>query len=149
MTNKQMTYTDGFHFKFTNDILKANYISMSKMLSYKSNGLHSTDDFEIIPEAITEGGFKFNKFTNKAGNMYKTFRIHIVNQNFDYPYIDESLIIDKWKNNTDILIKKNMNGYAFLKAFQNAPLLPIADLNIFKDVFQTFGAICKNIPKRL
>ena len=151
MNNTQIaTYNEGFYFKFQQNISKADYVYICKLISIKLNELYNTlEEYKVAPEAITEGGIKFISFSNKTNKMYKTLRIHIDNQKFYYPFIDEKTVINSWLNDNDILITANMKGHTFLKAFDGAPSWTLEELNIFKNVFKTFGAICNKMPKKL
>jgi len=42
-----------------------------------------------------------------------------------------------------------MKGRTFIKAFYDAPKWTIEELDIFRNVFQSFGAICKKFPKKI
>ena len=143
-----ITYTSGFNFKSTKNITKADFVLMSKIISTNLNNLYNTEsDYEVIPEAISEGGFKFIKFTNKTEPMYKSFRIHILNQNYSYASVHESTVLTDWVNDDTVIIHPKMKGSTFIKAFDDAPRWTKEELTIFKECFQTFGAICNKFPK--
>jgi hypothetical protein len=139
---KLSTYNYGFNFKTTKDITKADYILMCQIITNKLNELHNTNEYKILPEPITEGGFVFTNLN------YKSLRIHIINQGFKYPSIKISVASD-WTNNNDVLIKANLKGSTFLKAFHDASEWTLNELKIFQDTFQTFGAVCSKFPKKL
>lgn len=143
-----ITYTTGFNFKFTKNITKADFVSMSKIITTNLNNLYNTEsDYEVIPEAISEGGFKFIKFTNKTEPMYKSFRIHILNQNYSYPGVNEKTVLIDWVNDDTVIIHPKMTGSTFIKSFDDAPRWTKEELTIFKECFQTFGAVCSKVPK--
>ena len=149
-TNRILTCTDGFEFEFTKNITKSDYILMCKIISNKFNDLYQTiSDYKIIPECISEGGFLFVDFTNKTRVMYKSLRIHIDNQNFSYPGVNIETVMNSWLSDDTILINFNMKGRTFIKAFYDAPKWTIEELDIFRNVFQSFGAICKKFPKKI
>ena len=81
--------------------------------------------------------------------MYKSFKIHIHNQNYSYPNVVENTVLIDWIDDKEIIIKNKMHGTTFLKSFDNAPKWTTDELLIFKDAFQTFGAICSKFPKKL
>jgi hypothetical protein len=159
------TYTSGFTFVLNRDITKNDYITLCQSISDQLNNYHNltgVDLIKIMPEAITEGGFKFTGGKNKSfgdspfmenGKQYKTMR-HFCNidagtynrSRIEWPRIDNETI-NKWINCNEIIFPQNMTGETYLKAFDGAPAWTLSELNIFKSCMENYGFIINNIPK--
>jgi hypothetical protein len=133
---KYNQYTDGFYIESQKTITKNDIITMCELLNQQD---FYKDICTFEPEAISEGGIVF-KFINNTNDWYKTMRIFFINQNDCRWYSVNNNVMNEWKNNDDIIAKKNNKKIrTFLKSFRNAPRFTQDELKIWEDCFNKIG----------
>jgi hypothetical protein len=122
-----MTYTNGLTFITKKDITQNNIITLCNLLNNHElfNGLCT---FE--PEPITEGGIIF-KYINGEQEWYKSMRLGLSGK--DWPWICNPMV--SWLNNNNIIIKKDIRIYTYLKSFRNAPVFTQDELRAIEECF--------------
>ena len=124
----------------------------------KSDFVKICDEMDCFPEAVCEGGFRYN-----IREGYKTIRFGplaydnaILNGlirgklEFDYtqedwPWINKNTL-SEWRNNSDILICKGQIINTTLKAFYGAEPFTVNELERWEEVLAKFGIVCKKMP---
>ena len=154
-----MTYCKGFNINISKDITKSEYLMICKELTVKLNdyyNLYHKDypfKLNVIPEAITEGGFQIKFYTKnvREKDYYKSMRIintddlcQYVNK---YPFVERDYT-ETWIDNNDIVYKANKYARTFLKAFYKANRWNRDELKIFLEIFNKHGIYLVNLfPK--
>jgi hypothetical protein len=123
-----MTYTQGLTFKTERVITKHDIVIMCEMLNKEEMYL---DLCEFEPEAISEGGIKFN-FKDKT--WYKSVRLYVGNW-----YFITNNVLDDWKGSEDIVFQENTTFSTFLKSFHGAPLFTLDELKVWERCFNEIG----------
>jgi hypothetical protein len=104
----------------------------------------------VIPEPITEGGFKFTG-GRYDGEFYKTMRHHISAHKdhitgFNWPWIKDTTQ-EEWRVSDEEFISTGYHATTWLKAFQDAPAWTRDELLAIKDVLINYGIKCTNMPR--
>ena len=158
-----MTYCRGFCINITHDITKSEYLNICKELTDKLNNYynlyHKDYPFKlnVVPEPITEGGFKIKFYPLNENNdvnendYYKSMRIINTNKLCEcvniYPFVERDYN-ETWFDNNDIVYKANKFAKTFLKAFYKANRWNRDELKIFLDVFNKHGIyLVDSFPK--
>jgi hypothetical protein len=140
------TYDWGFSFESSKAITTKDIVSIIDELE-----LSFGHGYEFVPEAITEGGIRFNHWPGKKDGEYKTIRIH-AREHGDWPWIaDEEQTAESWRNGPPSVIwvpslndanKRLVHGQVFYKAFYGAPVFKKEEVVMIMDAFQTVGIVC-------
>jgi len=158
------TYTSGLDLKFKQSLSKSEYMMLCDRLGIVLSDIAGINGHEdriiVVPEPITEGGFKlcggpggiYGTISGYVdGKVYKTMR-HFIGTNkygvtvFIWPWITPTTQ-GEWRHSDAIIIREGMIASTTLKAFIGAPEWTLAELRACKGVFEEFGIQCTNTPR--
>ena len=144
----EITNTIGFEFVINPQLQKGDFIKICEELRERLSTLENRI-IKVIPEPIAEGGIQL-LFENPT--YYKCMRL-CVN---DWEYLRPDTY-DKWTDNTDLVLWTNRNvrnngipypNYIRLKAYHNAPIWTLEEVNVVKEIFQHYNIQVKGLPKK-
>ena len=107
--------------------------------------LHSKfgkDEYEFVPEAITEGGIEWRCWPGKPSEVgeddisqYKTIRFRSNRGNWSF--VDAETVMSDWRQNPTIIYEDSSCIYTVLKSQQGAPEWTVEEVDIFDDVLSS------------
>lgn len=150
------TYTAGPNLYFTSSIKKSDYIKICGLISQELSELPEHDQVAVVPEPITEGGFKFvsgdyGSMTGELdGKIYKTMRHFISSRpecisGYQWPRISYRTV-DEWRDSNEYIIPQGYYATTYLKAFNGAPAWTLLELQVIAGVLARFGVEVSKMP---
>lgn len=124
-----MTYTNGLTFKTKRNITQHDIITLCNLLN---NHKLFAGICTFEPEPITEGGILFKYINKNKYENYKSMRLGLFVG--VWPLIKDNVMIS-WLNNNNILIKKDVRIYTYLKSFRKAPVFTQEELKAIEECF--------------
>lgn len=124
------------------------------------------EEYEFVPEPITEGGILFTKWPGKKDGQYKTFRFNFSHTSGKWPWVERNGQVESWRNSREEVIwspprrdagikrkkeDQKLKGTTYLKAFYGAPVWTMAELKMFQVALESVGIAIRKFPsvKRL
>jgi hypothetical protein len=137
------TNTRGLTLETTKGITKNDIINMCDLLNNKEE---YSNLCKFQPEAITEGGIKFNfkvpGFDEIAKKQwYKSVRFYTQRPSGTWYGIDNNTCVSDWTGSDDIIFNKKSKFTMFLKSHYGSPLFTQEELKIWEECFNKIGII--------
>lgn len=117
-----------------------------RALSTLHDSTQDESSFQLVPEAIIEGGIEWKMWPGKKPKMYKTIRLGVQHPS-RWPWITGDDVVDEWRRGRDGMLLRGGKYQTVLKAFYGAPAWTRKELEVVVGCFREIGATIQLMDK--